>query len=543
VPGHRLIIRNGEVIDGSGAPAFRADVVVVDNNIEAVGDFSQAQADTFIDATGLTISPGFIDVHAHSDLTNFVCPAAESKLRQGVTLEVNGQCGYSPVPVVPGAEEELGALNPFVTAQPPWTWSTFDEFLDALQATQPTMNLAQMAGHSALRAWAMGFENRPAGPDEIDKLCAVTQQCIDQGAIGVSFGLAYALGSFAQYDEIEAICVVAARNNAHVSVHLRDEGERLIESLDEMIDIARRVSASQPLRLQIDHLKASGQRWWGKIDQALETIEAARDEGIDIAFDCYPYIAGSRHLSGSLPAWMHDGGAQAMVARLRDPTCRQKIRQTHEAWQRGEIGHSPFELSFERIVVTQVATETNQHAIGKDLARIAQERDQDPIEATLDLLAEEAGMVSVVLFSMNAQDMKKALAHPLGCIGTDGLVFAPYGPLSSGRPHPRSYGTYPRAIGRYARDEGIMSVEQAVRKCTSLPASRLGLTDRGMLREGMRADITVFDRNTIIDTATFEQPHQYPQGIAYVIVNGQVCLEGPTNHNLGGGEVIRRVPA
>ena len=533
-----LIIQGGEVIDGSGAPATRADVGILEGAIAAVGDLSGAQAARIINATGKTVAPGFIDVHSHSDLTILVNPAAESKLHQGITTEVNGQCGFTPFPVKPEDRELLDALCPFITEKPEWTWVSTADYLARLQATQRSINVAQMVGHGALRAWVMGFENRQATEVEIRSVCEVAQQALDQGAIGVSLGLAYPLGSFSSHDEVEAIARVAARNAALVSVHLRSEGAELIESLGEMIDIARRVSEEAPLRLQIDHLKASGRRWWGKVDEALEVIEAARDEGIDIAFDVYPYIAGSRHLSGSLPAWVHDGGNEAVMRRLQDPACRGRLREQHESWLRDEVAESPFELDLEHIVVTDVATDENRWAVGKTLAEIAQERNQDPLDATLDLLVEERGHVSIVLFSMSEDDMKRCLRHPLGCVATDGLVFAPYGPLSRGKPHPRCYGTFPRAIGRYARDEGLMPMAEAVRKCTSLPASRLGLTDRGVIAEGMKADLVVFDPKTLLDTATFEEPHQYPRGIEWVIVSGEVAIEGDANRKAGTGEVI-----
>ncbi|NSW55113.1 MAG: D-aminoacylase [Armatimonadetes bacterium] len=535
-----LIIRNGLLFDGTGAPARPADIGIRGDTIAAVGDLAGAESARTVNAAGLSVTPGFIDIHAHSDLTVQVNPAAESKVRQGVTLEVNGQCGYSPFPVNPGDRAELDALNPFVTAQPDWTWTTTADFLSALRATAPSINLGQLAGHSALRARVMGFANSAASPSQVAAICDEARAALDEGAIGISFGLAYALGSFAANDEIEAVCLVAAQAGAMVSVHIRNEGELLLESIGEMLDIARRVSETAPLRLQFDHLKASGKRWWGRVADALELLESARSEGLDIAFDVYPYIAGSRHLSGSLPAWMHDGGNEALVKRLADPDCRKRLRAQHDAWLRGEIGHSPFELDFDRIVVTEVLTDGNAWTVGKNLAEVASERGQDAIDATLDLLMEERAQVSVVLFSMTEEDMTRALKHPLGCIGTDGLVFAPYGPLSRGKPHPRSYGTFPRAIGRYARDAGLMPVEEAIRKCTSWPASRLGLRDRGTIREGMKADLVLFDQDTLLDRATFEDPHQYPSGIAQVIVNGQTVIDTDRNLAPGSGEVVKR---
>jgi N-acyl-D-amino-acid deacylase len=534
-----LIFRGGQVLDGTGAQAFLGDVAISGGSIAAVGDLRTARAAQTLDAVGMVVAPGFIDLHSHSDFTILVNPAAESKVRQGVTLEVNGQCGFTPFPVRGGDHAQLDGLCPFITERPRWDWGSVAEYLTRLRSARPNINVAQMVGHSALRALVMGFENRPATEEEVAAICEATAQALDEGACGVSFGLAYPLGCFAQTEEIEAVAQVAARRGKLVSVHLRSEGERLCESLQEMLDVARRVSDEvAPLRLQIDHLKASGRRWWGKVGAALELLEAAAEEGLQVGFDAYPYTAGSRHLSGSLPPWMHDGGTGALLQRLREPDVRARLREMHEAWRVGSCGQSPFELDFEAIVITDVATDANRWTVGLTLAAVAERRSQDPLDATLDLLWEEGGHVSVVVFSMSEEDMRRCLSHPLGCVASDGLVFAPYGPLSRGKPHPRCYGTFPRAVGRYARDERLMPVAEAVRKCTSLPASRLGLKDRGILREGACADLVVFDPNALLDLATYEEPHQYPAGIAWVVVNGRIAVDHQANRNPGAGQVL-----
>jgi N-acyl-D-amino-acid deacylase len=395
-----------------------------------------------------------------------------------------------------------------------------------------------MVGQSALRAWAMGFDNRPASADEIALMVQAAEAAFDAGCVGISLGLAYALGCFASREEIAALCGVAARRGRSVSVHLRYEGARLLEALDEMLQIAREVGESRPLRLQIDHLKCSGPANWGNMPQALERLEQARTERLDVAFDVYPYVAGSRHLSGSLPAWMHDGGNAAMVARLRDSEGRQRLREEYEAWVEGRGGDNPFELHFDALLITDVATAENAWTVGLRLDEIAARRGQEPLEATMDLLAEENGHVSVCVFSISEADMRLALAHPLGCVATDGLAFAPYGSLSRSRPHPRSYGTYPRLLGHYVREEKLLSLPEAIRKCTSLPASRLGLADRGLVREGYAADLVVFDPETIADRATFEDPHQYPVGISAVVVNGQVTVRDEEHTGAQAGRLL-----
>ncbi|MEN6343953.1 MAG: D-aminoacylase [Armatimonadia bacterium] len=538
MPQFDVLVRGAQILDGTGAPPRTGDVGIVGDTIKAVGTLPQASATQTLEAPGLAVSPGFIDLHSHSDFTILVNPAAESKVRQGVTLEVNGQCGFTPFPVRAGRQDELDALCPFITEKPAWTWLRTSEYLSRVATARPSISVGQLVGHSALRAWVMGFDNRPATPKEIAGIAAVGAEALDEGALGISVGLAYPLGSFAADDEVEALAEVAARKGKLFTVHLRSEGSKLVESVEAMIGIARRVSSLAPLRLQIDHFKASGKRWWGNLPPAMEVVEAAHQEGIDVGFDVYPYTAGSRHLSGSLPAWVHDGGNEAVMARLQDPDCRQRLRDELEEWKAGSDDPGIFQMDFDGLVITEVATPENQWTVGKSLTQIAQEKDADPLDVSFDLLVAENGHVSIVQFSQSEEVMRTCLKHPLGCVGTDSLVFAPYGPLSRGKPHPRAYGTFPRVIGRYARDEGLMTISEAVRKCTSLPASRLGLTDRGLIREGMKADLVVFDPQSLLDTATYQDPHRYPLGIRYVLVNGVVTIDGSANRHPGVGTVL-----
>ncbi len=533
-----LLLTGGEVLDGSGLAARRADVAVRGSAIVAVGALPGAEAKLSLDCRGLVVGPGFIDLHSHSDLTLLQNPLAESKVRMGVTSECTGQCGMGVCPIRPGAEEELRGVCSFIEAEVDYGWLSTAEYLARLREARPSVNVAPLLGQSALRAFAMGFENRPATAAEIATMRAAARDGFAEGARGISLGLAYALGSFASRDELVGLCREAAAHAAEISVHIRNEGVHQLAALEEMIGIAREAAADGPLRLEIDHLKCSGKASWGNMPRVLARIEQARDEGLDIAFDVYPYTAGSRHLSGSLPAWMHDGGNDALVGRLRDPACRQRLREEFDAAQDDPNAANPFELSFADILITDVGSEQNRWVVGLRLDEVAARRNQEPLQAALDLLAEEEGHVSACFFSMNEDDMRLALAHPLGSVATDGLAFAPYGPLSKGRPHPRSYGTYPRLLGKYVREEGLLSLPEAVRKCTSLPASRLGLTDRGLLREGMAADLTVFDPQTIADTATYADPHQYPVGLAHVIVNGMLTVSEGEHTGAGGGMVL-----
>jgi N-acyl-D-amino-acid deacylase len=525
-------------VDGSGAAPRRADVALNGPTIAAIGDLRDAEAKLRLDCAGLVVCPGFIDLHSHSDLTLLRNPLAESKVRMGVTSECTGQCGMGVSPVRPGAEANLRAVCSFIEAGVAFCWQSTAEYLTVLREARPSVNVAALLGQSALRAYAMGFANRPATAAEISAMRAAARDGLAQGARGISLGLAYALGSFASREELVALCSEAAAQAAEVSVHIRNEGVHQLAALDEMIGIAREAAEAGPLRLQLDHLKCSGQPSWGTMPRVLARIEQARAEGLDVAFDVYPYTAGSRHLSGSLPPWMHDGGNEALVGRLRDAACRGRLREEFEASLENPNAHNPFELRFADILVTDVASDANRWAVGLRLDEVAARRGEDPLEAALNLLAEENGHVSACFFSMDEADMKLALAHPLGCVATDGLAFAPYGPLSQGRPHPRSYGTYPRLLGRYVREQKLLSLPEAIRKCTSLPASRVGLTDRGLLREGLAADLTVFDPATIADTATYADPHQYPLGIVHVIVNGALTVTRGEHTGAGAGAVL-----
>lgn len=533
-----LLITGADLLDGSGSPAQRGDVAVFGGRIAALGELSGATARRVINGAGLVLCPGFVDIHGHSDLTLLANPRAESKTHMGVTTECNGQCGMGVFPVRPEHCRLLDDTCSFISAEVPYCWSTTAQYLAHLQAARPALNVAAMVGHSALRAHVMGFDNRPATTEEIAALAQLTRQALAEGAVGVSLGLAYALGSFAGTEELVAVCGEVAQAGGHVSIHARSEGAHQAAGLQEIFSLARAVADLGPLRVQIDHLKCSGAANWGRMGQALALIEQARDEGLDVAFDVYPYTAGSRHLSGSLPAWMHSGGNDALLERLQDPTCRSRLQAEHTAWAAGEGGEGPFELRPEDILITAVETEANRWAIGLRLDEIADRRHQEPLEATLDLLVEEKGRVNACLFSMSEEDMRLALAHPLACIATDGLAFAPYGSLARGNPHPRCYGTFPRVLGRYVRELGLLTLPEAVRKCTSWPASRLQLADRGLLRPGYWADLVLFNPATIADTATYTDPHSYPVGIELVVVNGEVTVEGDQHTGAGAGRLV-----
>ncbi len=531
--GFDLVIRGGEVYDGTGAPAVKADVGVRGDEIAAVGPELRG-GETVLDAGGLAVAPGFIDIHAHSDLTLLENPRGESKLHQGVTTEVNGQCGLTPFPLHGVDKEVMEGVCSFIVADVEWDWTSTSEYLERLAAAELSYNVAALIGHSGLRASTVGFDNRLATAEEVQRMRELLREAFQAGAIGFSTCLSYPLGAFAGEDEVEALVEECGRAGRLWTCHIRDEGPRLIESIEEVLNLARRTES----RLEIDHLKATGKANWGKVKQALELIERAYEDGMEVGFDAYPYAAGSRHLHGSLPDWCQSGGTQAMLQRLRDPDCRRRLREEMGQWAQGHGAGGGFALDFEATQITAVKTERNEWTVGKRLSEIAQERGQEPLEATLDLLLEEEGYVSAVFHTMNEGDVKAVLQHPLGCVGSDGIAFAPYGNLGKGKPHPRSYGTFPRFLGHYCREAGLLPLTEGIRKITSLPASRLRLGDRGVVRPGMKADLVVFDPERIIDRADYADPHQYPEGIAAVIVNGAVTLQGEQHTERGEGRLL-----
>jgi len=535
-----LIITHGTIVDGTGRRGFVGDVGIANGRIAGVGDLERAEATHALHAGGLTIIPGIIDCHAHSDLTLLADPRGQSMLQQGVTTQLSGQCGLGVFPVRPEHIAELRVAVSFIDAPIDWTWRTADDYLETLDRVRPAYWSAMMAGHGSIRAYAMGFESREPTDDELAMMCDTLRACLDAGCFGLSMGFEYAPGFFAQEREIVALLQVVAERGAMATVHTRSQREEFTAAIAEMAAWCRQAEAAAgapgSIRLQIDHLKRSGQRAWGTMDQPLGLIERLRAEGLDIAFDVYPYIAGSKHLSGSLPAWVHEGGSAAMLARIAQPDTRARLREEYAQFLTGERDANPFELDFDRILITDVGGAADRAIVGRRLQEVADGRGVDPADLYLDLLIEAEGHVSAVFFSMDEEDMRQALAHPLGCIATDGLAFAPEGPAHLGNPHPRSYGTYPRLLGRYVRDEKLMPLEEAVRKCTWWPAQRMGLSDRGRIARGQRADLVLFDHRRITDTATWDHPHQFPRGIEYVLVGGKFAVEeGRQNTERYGG--------
>lgn len=525
-----ILLQGGTVVDGTGAPGQRADVALRGDRIAAVGDLSGWQADRTLDATGLVVAPGFIDMHSHSDLALLINPKAESKLRQGVTTEVIGQCGFSPAPCPRSKQREIREAFGQWGREVDWSWGSFGDYLDALRAHPTSVNVAAVVGHGIVRAGAMGEEDRPPTREELDSMRAAVREAMADGAVGMSTGLVYAPGMFAKTDEITALAKELAPFGGIYFSHIRGEANGLMNSIAEAVAIGCQAGAP----VQIAHLKSEGQQNWGKSVDALAAIDQARAEGVAVNFDVYPYAAWNTSLAQMLPAWAREGGIDAMLRRLANAGDRARLRHELNEAAAADPGR------WGRRMIASVDSEANRFTQGMTLTQIAAHHRLHPEEVVLDLLLEEQGHVSMVGFGMHEDDIKRIIAHPAAMIGSDASAVAPYGPLGTGHPHPRSYGTFPRVLGHYSREEGVVSLEAAVAKMTSTPAEKLGLTDRGRIAPGMAADLVVFDRDQIIDRATYQAPHQYPAGIHYVIVNGVVELEGEQHHGRLPGQVLAR---
>ena len=503
-----LLIRGGTVIDGTGAPAVRADVAVTNGRITDLGAFTGRRAMRMIDARGKVVAPGFIDIHSHSDESMFVNAALESALHQGVTLVVCGNCGGSAAPLHGLAAVE--ADREYARLGIERTWSSFYEYVAAVERNGAAINVCSYVGHGTLRMCVMGAEARPPTAHELAEMRRLLSRALDEGAVGLASGLIYPPSAYGAQDELVSLCEVVAGHGGLYASHIRDEGSRLLEAVEENLEIGRR----SRVRVQLSHHKASGQKNWGKVRESVAKIEGARRAGVDVQADQYPYTASSTGLAVTIPNWVHEGGSAKLTERLRQPSVRERIRtedtETGRAW--------------DRIVIARARHHPEYS--GRSVADLAKAAGKDPLEWTCDTLVEHEGAVDIVHHSMSEDDVRFVMRQPWIAIGSDSRANAPYGPLSFGKPHPRSYGTFPRVLGHYAREGGVLALEDAVRKMTSLTARHLRLRDRGEVRIGAWADLVVFDPERVNDVATYDDPHRYPEGIEYVLVNGAVAVEG-----------------
>jgi N-acyl-D-amino-acid deacylase len=523
-------IDGATVIDGTGRGGSRTDIGISDDTIVAVGDLSRETAGKVLNATGRTVTPGFIDMHSHSDWRLWGNRRAESKIRQGVTTEVVGNCGFSPAPVATEFVDDLKAFALYIPTGMDFTWRSVGEYLQAFDRDGTSLNVVQLVGHGTLRIAAMGFARRPPTGAELTRMQRIMGDAMNEGAWGLSTGLIYAPGSWATTEEIIAVAKAAARYRGFYASHIRGEGATLLDAVREAIRVGREGS----LPVQVSHIKAAGRPNWGKVADVLALIDEARAEGLDVMGDVYPYTASSTSLRTALPDWALEGGVAGMLKRLADPGVRAQIRAELE--DRANTHSLTSRMGWEHVMISWCPK--RKDAEGHRVSEIAAARRLDPLDAVFELLRDADGVASMILFQLDEADLKRALAHPAVMIGSDGSALAPYGDNAAGKPHPRSYGTFPRVLGHYAREQRVLTLAEAVHKMTGLPARRLGLRDRGEIRQGARADLVVLDPRKVADQATFDDPHRYPIGIEHVMVNGRFVIKDGEHTGSLPGKVL-----
>src|SRR5215469_2466569 len=525
-----LLIRHGLIIDGSGRPGETGDVAVVNGRIAALGAAVPGDAKKIIDADGLMVTPGFIDIKTHSDFVLPINPKAESKVRQGVTTEIIGHCGFSVAPVLPGKAQ---LLADYLSGGAPWLpfrEMTFPEYLDTFPAV--AVNTGMLVGHNTLRLMVMGLEDRAPTGIELNQMSALLEDGLRAGALGMSSGLCTPPGSFAKSDEMKTLCAVLKKYNASYFTHIRDESTNVLDAVEEAIDIARATG----VHVEIVHLKCSGMDNWGKAAQILDRLAAARAEGCDLDCDAYPYTAGANPLKNLLPGWVQVGGNEAMLARLAQSETRARIRIEIAENGLNNWGRIP---SWDAVQVS-ISPRLPKTA-GQTVSTLAAIQGCDPIDQICNHLISDNGATRVLVTSISEGDIRTIIHSPSALVGSDGNCVATYGIVSQGKPHPRFYGTFPRVISRYVQDEGLIPLEQAIYKMTGGSANALKLRDRGLLRVGHRADLVVFDPNEFRDQATYADPHQYPSGArTTVIINGAVVVENASHTGATPGLVLRR---
>jgi N-acyl-D-amino-acid deacylase len=527
-----LIIRNGRVIDGSGRPAYRADVAIKGDRIEEIGDLRSARAKREIDARGQVVAPGFIDMLGQSEQFVLIDPRAMSKVMMGVTTEITGE-GESIAPLNDRILKEQEDFNRRFNLT--IDWRTLGEYFKRLDKQGAGVNLGTFVGATQVREYVIGYDNRPPTAAELEQMKKLVADAMKDGALGVSTSLQYVPARFAKTDEIVELARVAHQYGGIYITHQRSEANAIDDSMKEVFEIARRAH----IPAEIWHFKTAYQKNWGRMPEMLRRIAAARRSGLKITADVYPYVAGSTSLSACLPPWAQEGGTDRMIARLRDPQTRERLKGEISAdsktWENIYLGSG----GPGGILIASVVNRDLESSQGKRLSEIASDQNKNPLDALFDFIIADHGQTGAIFFMMKESDMQAALKAPFVSICTDNGARATDGPLAGSKSHPRGWGTYPRILGKYVRDEKLMPLEFAIHKMTELPASNVGLKQRGLLREGYFADITIFDPKTVIDRATFADPNQYPVGINFVIVNGQIEVDNGQRTPAEAGRVLR----
>lgn len=521
-----LIIKGGTVVDGAKSKPARQDIGIRDGIIEAIGTIEGA-AGQVIDATGRVVCPGFIDTHSHSDLVLFSDPVLQPKTFQGITTEVIGQDGMGVAPLsgkyIKAWKKSMSSLAGNCDVD--WNWCSVSEYLKEVDKQALGPNIAFLAPHSNIRMCAMGLDNRKPSADELRCMEKLLEQCIEEGAYGMSTGMIYPPCCYAGTDEFVALGKVLAKTGTAFVTHQRSEADAILESCDEILSIGRQSGC----RIHFSHLKVCGKKNWSKLDPMLCKFDEAENEGVCLSFDQYPYVAGSTMMSVIFPPWAHDGGVPRLLERLHNPELRKRMIFDIEHGIEGWDNFVDF-AGLDGIFVASVKTQANKSAAGKSLIELGAERGKPPLEAVMDLIVEEDNAVGLVDFYGTEEHLVKIMQRPEHNVGSDGVI--------GDKPHPRLYGTYPRILGKYVR-EGVLDLPDAVHKMTGKAAEVLGLKGRGIIRKGYAADIVVFDAGSVEDTATYTDPKQFPHGIEHVIVNGRVLIEHGKSNPVKAGRVLK----
>ncbi len=518
---YEIIIQNGQIVDGSGAPSFIGDLAINADTIASIGDLSNNTADTLIDAEGMAVTPGFINMLSWANVSLLHDGRSLSDISQGVTLEVMGE-GSSMGPLNDEMKQEMIEEQGDIKFDVSWT--TLGEYLDHLVDKGVSTNIASFVGNGTLRQHVIGYENREATSEEIEQMKELLRQAMREGAVGLSSSLLYAPSGSADTEELIELAKVAAEYDGMYISHIRDEGANLLSSLEELIEVAREAN----VRSEVYHLKASAESNWHKMDDAIQLIEDARNEGLHVTADMYNYPASSTGLHVQLPNWVREGGVDATIERLSNPNLRQKILDDIE------FTHTP-----DKILLVGFRNPALRHYQGMYLSEVSQELNKSPAETMLDLIVEDDSRIQVVYFSMSEENLKKKIQQPWMSFCSDAGSYAPEGVFLNYSTHPRAYGSFARLLAKYVREEQIISLEEAVRKLTSLPASNLKIEKRGSLQPGYFADLVIFDPETIQDHATFEEPHQLATGVEIVFVNGEQVLKNGQHTGAMPGRVVR----
>jgi N-acyl-D-amino-acid deacylase len=544
---YSLVIKNVRIMDGLGNPWTYGDVGIKGDKIVHIGKVETKDAEKTIDGNKMILAPGFIDMHSHAELIflgDRQPELIEGRIRQGITTEIIGNCGISISPIMdeikPIMEASVGWMTP---DKVPWEWNTMAEYLDLVEKNKPIVNVGSLTGHGAIRAYLKGFDAGVSSPEEISKMQDLLRQTFEQGSFGLSSGLIYAPGMFADTNELMELGKVVAEYSRIYTSHIRGSSETDIDAEQEVITVGEKTGC----RVHRSHYEAFGAENWDKIEITLRMDEEARQRGVDIGFDMFPYTAAMTMMVAIYPPWALDGGWPQFVKRVQDPETRKKIEYDIEnlvpKWPTWELGSWPHNLvkatGWENIYIGYIPSDKNKKWEGIHLAQLGQELNKSPFDAITDLLVEEEGAISQLIFGVsgdrdNEEPIKAIIKHPLGGYATDAID------IGRGKPHPAAYGTYPRILGKYVREEKLLTLEDAIRRMTSFPASRLGIRDRGIIGEGYFADLVLFDPDRIKDRATFEDPRQFAEGIECVIINGQPLWEGGSLKNLRPGKVLRK---